>query len=163
MDIRLALFNKYDNAVCISVHQNQFTDPAYSGAQMFYSDNVKRSGTLAQCLQNAFVTQLQPDNAREIKQCGKELYLCYFSENPTVMVECGFLSNPDEAALLEANPDVILICDEVGCGVVPVEPAQRARREAVGRLCCRLAERAERVERIFCGLPMVLKGEGPWN
>ena len=58
---------------------------------------------------------------------------------------------------------VILICDEVGCGVVPVEPAQRARREAVGRLCCRLAERAERVERIFCGLPMVLKGEGPWN
>ena len=69
----------------------------------------------------------------------------------------------DEAALLEANPDVILICDEVGCGVVPVEPAQRARREAVGRLRCRLAERAERVERIFCGLPMVLKGEGPWN
>ena len=69
----------------------------------------------------------------------------------------------DEAALLEANPDVILICDEVGCGVVPVEPAQRAHREAVGRRCCRLAERAERVERIFCGLPMVLKGEGPWN
>ena len=69
----------------------------------------------------------------------------------------------DEAALLEANPDVILICDEGGCGVVPVEPAQRARREAVGRLCCRLAERAERVERILCGLPMVLKGEGPWN
>ena len=59
MDNRLALFNQYDNAVCISVHQNQFTDPAYSGAQMFYSDNVKRSGTLAQCLQNAFVTQLQ--------------------------------------------------------------------------------------------------------
>lgn len=47
MDNRLALFNQYDNAVCISVHQNQFTDPAYSGAQMFYSDNVKRSGTLA--------------------------------------------------------------------------------------------------------------------
>ena len=35
----------------------------------------------------------------------------------------------DEAALLEANPDVILICDEVGCGVVPVEPAQRAHRD----------------------------------
>ena len=69
----------------------------------------------------------------------------------------------DEAGLLSANPEVILICDEVGCGVVPVDPAQRARREAVGRLCCRLAARAARVERIFCGLPMVLKGEGPWN
>jgi dipeptidase D len=57
----------------------------------------------------------------------------------------------------------VVVCREVGCGVVPVEPAQRTRREAVGRLCCRLAARAERVERIFCGLPMVLKGEGPWN
>ena len=69
----------------------------------------------------------------------------------------------DEEALLAANPDVICICAEVGCGVVPVDPAQRAWREQVGRLCCRLARRAERVERIFCGLPMVLKGEGPWN
>ena len=103
MDNRLALFNKNTNAICISIHQNQFTDPAYSGAQMFYSDNVKGSGALAQALQNAFVTQLQPDNAREIKQCGKELYLCYFSENPTVMAECGFLSNPEEAALLESE------------------------------------------------------------
>lgn len=69
----------------------------------------------------------------------------------------------DLDGLLEVNPEVIVLCDEVGCGVVPVEPAQRTRREAVGRLCCRLAARAERVERIFCGLPMVLKGEGPWN
>ena len=69
----------------------------------------------------------------------------------------------DEEALLSANPEVILLCREVGCGVVPVDPEQRARREAVGRLCCRLAARAERVERIFCGLPMVLKGEGSWN
>ncbi len=70
----------------------------------------------------------------------------------------------DEEALLAVNPDIILICDEVGCGVVPIDPAQRTWREAVGRLCCRLAKRAERVERIFCGLPMTLKGEtSPWN
>jgi len=70
---------------------------------MFYSDNVSGSGELAQTLQKAFVQQLQPENTREIKQCGKELYLCYFSENPTVMAECGFLSNPEEAALLETE------------------------------------------------------------
>ena len=70
----------------------------------------------------------------------------------------------DEEELLSANPGVILICDEVGCGVVPVDPAQRAWREQVGRLCCRLAKRAERVERIFCGLPMTLKGDSStWN
>lgn len=69
----------------------------------------------------------------------------------------------DEEELLTANPNLILICDEVGCGVVPIAPDQRAWREDVGRLCCRLAKRAERVERIFCGLPMPLKGDKPWN
>lgn len=100
MDNRLKIFNSSDNAICISIHQNQFTDPKYSGAQMFYSDSHPASGTLAQTIQNQFVSFLQPENTREIKLCGKELFLCYYSENPTVMVECGFLSNPDEAALL---------------------------------------------------------------
>jgi len=100
MDNRLEIFNKYDNAICLSIHQNQFIDAKYSGAQMFYSDNHDGSQSLAMALQSSFVKNLQPDNQREIKLCGKELFLCYFSENPTVMVECGFLSNPDEAELL---------------------------------------------------------------
>lgn len=101
MDNRLALFNKYDNAICISIHQNLFTDSKYSGAQMFYSDTNSKSETLANIMQNKFVEYLQPDNAREIKLCGKELFLCYFSKNPTVMAECGFLSNPEEAEKLK--------------------------------------------------------------
>lgn len=100
MDNRLELFNKYDNAICISIHQNQFTDPRYSGAQMFYSESNRRNESLARSIQGRFVQFLQPDNTREIKQCGKELFLCYYSKNPTVMVECGFLSNPEEASLL---------------------------------------------------------------
>ena len=103
MDNRLALFNSEQNAVCISIHQNQFTDPIYSGAQMFYSASNKRNEALAQSLQSSFAELLQPDNTREIKQCGKELFLCYYSENPTVMAECGFLSNPEEAALLNTE------------------------------------------------------------
>ena len=100
MDNRLAIFNEHSNAVCLSIHQNQFTDPKYSGAQMFYAPTNKESEKLAQKLQNSFHTRIQPDNDREIKQCGKELFLCYFCKNPTVMVECGFLSNPEEAAKL---------------------------------------------------------------
>ena len=103
MDNRLALFNKYDNAVCISIHQNQFTDPVYHGAQMFYSASDRRSEDLATSIQTSFAKLLQPENKREIKLCGKELFLCYYSENPTVMVECGFLSNPEEAALLNTE------------------------------------------------------------
>lgn len=58
-----------------------------------------------------------------------------------------------------AHPAAIYICDEVGCGVVPIDPGQRTWREAVGRCCCALAKEAERVERVFCGLPLVLKGK----
>ncbi len=102
MNNRLALFNKYPNAICLSIHQNQFTDPKYSGAQMFYSEN-NNSQFLAQTIQDKFVEYLQPDNKREIKPCGEELFLCYYSKNPTVMVECGFLSNVEEANKLKTG------------------------------------------------------------
>ena len=69
---------------------------------------------------------------------------------------------PDLTALadaLAARP--VVIATEVGGGVVPVDPAQRAAREAAGRLSCLLAERAETVVRVCCGIPQLLKGEWP--
>ena len=64
---------------------------------MFYSPTNPSSEALARSLRGSFRELLQPDNEREIKQCGKELFLCYYSENPTVM------SNPEEAALLNTD------------------------------------------------------------
>ena len=52
----------------------------------------------------------------------------------------------------------VVIATEVGGGVVPMDPRQRADREAAGRLACLLADRAETVVRVFCGLPILLKG-----
>lgn len=52
-----------------------------------------------------------------------------------------------------------VVCEEVGCGVVPIDAFERRWREEVGRACQALAAHAERVERICCGIPMVLKGE----
>lgn len=103
MDNRLALFNKYPNSVCISIHQNKFVDSKYSGAQMFYSETNPLNEELARIMQKKFVENLQPENTREIKKCEKELFLCYFCDNPTVMIECGFLSNPEEAAKLTSE------------------------------------------------------------
>ncbi len=103
MENRLGIFNSHDNAVCVSIHQNNFTDEKYSGAQMFYYEGDAENERFARIMQQQFVNNLQPDNNREIKPCGDSLYLCRYSENPTVMVECGFLSNPDEAALLSDN------------------------------------------------------------
>ena len=55
----------------------------------------------------------------------------------------------------------VVIATEVGGGVVPVSPEERTAREAAGRLNCLLARQAETVARVFCGIPMVLKGELP--
>ncbi len=65
----------------------------------------------------------------------------------------------DLAALAEELSQYeVVIATEVGGGVVPVDAGERAGREAAGRLSCLLAQRAERVVRVFCGLPVVLKG-----
>ncbi len=55
----------------------------------------------------------------------------------------------------------IVIASEIGGGVVPIDPEERAAREAAGRLACLLAVQAETVVRVVCGLPQVLKGELP--
>ena len=55
----------------------------------------------------------------------------------------------------------VVIATEVGCGVVPIDPAERRWREEAGRLSCLLAERADTVIRVCCGIPQLLKGEWP--
>ncbi len=67
---------------------------------------------------------------------------------------------PDIDALAdELSAHEVVIATEVGGGVVPTDPAERAAREAAGRLACLLAARAACVIRVFCGLPMILKGD----
>ena len=56
-----------------------------------------------------------------------------------------------------------VICDEVGSGVVPVDRFEREWREVVGRICCEIAKEADAVVRVFCGIPMVLKGDAAWK
>ena len=55
------------------------------------------------------------------------------------------------------NKNIILICDEVGSGIVPIEREDRVYREAVGRLLCEAVKKSERVERIICGIGQCLK------
>lgn len=65
----------------------------------------------------------------------------------------------DEQALLAAlYQKEVVICDEVGCGIVPVDAGERAWRERVGRLCCALARKADKVVRVQCGIGVVIKG-----
>lgn len=59
--------------------------------------------------------------------------------------------------LLKIKPTIIVISDEVGNGVVPVEPLEREYRERLGRILCTLAQRADRMERILCGMGQRIK------
>lgn len=97
---RMLLIEKYPDAIFISIHQNKFTKSSSNGAQMFYSPNNPDSEELAQAMQDTVRELIQPDNSRQIKKAGKEIYLLYHSKIPSIMVECGFLSNPSECEKL---------------------------------------------------------------
>ena len=59
--------------------------------------------------------------------------------------------------LISCNPDVVLVSDEVGYGVVPIDAFDRAYREAVGRICTKLAAYSSDVTRVVCGIGTVIK------
>lgn len=101
---RMALMEKTENAIFVSIHQNHYSSSQYSGAQVFYSGNFsEQSSVLAQNIQESIVYYLQPGNTRQIKPCGTSVYLIYNAVKPAVLVECGFLSNYEEAENLKTK------------------------------------------------------------
>lgn len=96
---RLEQIEKSPCLCSISIHQNIFGGNAL-GAQVFYGGNNPESKSLAESIQSGISEMLQPENKRVIKQAGKDIYILYHSEKPSVLVECGFISNNEEAALL---------------------------------------------------------------
>lgn len=59
--------------------------------------------------------------------------------------------------LEKQNPGIVLVTNELGYGVVPIDKFDRAYREKTGRVCCQVAKRAEEVHRVVCGIGMVIK------
>ncbi len=99
---RVALINSTDHALLISVHQNHFTDPRYSGAQVFYTpgDISRQWGEETQKLLRR---ALDPSNGREARPVPDTAYLFRHISCPAILVECGFLSNGQEASLLATD------------------------------------------------------------
>ena len=99
---RVQTVEETDNAVLVSIHQNTFSDSRYSGAQVFYSP-TETSRELADTLQKAFAATLNPGSSRQCKK-SDGIYLMQHITCPGILVECGFLSNPEEEAMLR-NPE----------------------------------------------------------
>ncbi len=100
---RAAIMEEYENCFYVSIHQNKYEDSRIWGAQTFYSPNDEASKTLAQFIQTSIATELQPDNKRLIKESGTSIYVLYNATKPAVMVECGFISNPNELSQLKTE------------------------------------------------------------
>lgn len=98
---RVRMVNETENALLVSIHQNQFSDSRYSGAQVFYA-NTDGSRELAQQLQAELVAALNPGSSRKCKQ-SSGVYLMDNIRCTGVLVECGFLSNPQEEARLRSS------------------------------------------------------------
>lgn len=97
---RAYLVEEAEDATLVSIHQNSFPRPQYHGAQVFYAP-TDGSQSLAVRIQNTIHQCLQPDNTREAKPIEKTVYLMNHVTCPAVLVECGFLSNPQEEKALQ--------------------------------------------------------------
>jgi len=101
MSNRVALINETNPDLLISIHQNSFTDSAVRGPQVFYYGNSEKSQAFALILQEE-LKAINPKYSREAKQ-GNDYYILHKSICPGVIVECGFLSCPEETALLTSK------------------------------------------------------------
>ena len=98
---RVRLINETSNAFLISIHQNTYLDGKYWGLQVFYP-GTDGSKDFAEKLQTQFKESLMPENNRKIKRANG-IYLMEHINCPGVLIECGFLSNPREEALLRSE------------------------------------------------------------
>ncbi|MGI6010756.1 MAG: N-acetylmuramoyl-L-alanine amidase [Ruminococcus sp.] len=100
----------------VSIHQNSYSDESVKGPQVFYYQNSDSGRELAETLQEALVSRLAPESSREAR--GNETYyMLRKTKTPVVIVECGFLSNPEEAGRLCEEKYQEQIADAVCEGV----------------------------------------------
>lgn len=118
---RMDYINSVPNSILISIHQNHFENEAEWGTQVWYSPNDEISPTLADKILQSVKKNIQPENKRENKVSDNSYYILYKAQKPSVMVECGFVSNENENKRLQdkeyqrdmAYSILVGICEDV--------------------------------------------------
>ena len=100
MQRRIAFLEKASPVLTVSIHQNSYSDPAVRGPQVFYYESSQEGKSLAQSVQESMNQKLLPKRPRQVKG-NTSYYLLKRSKGTLVIVECGFLTNPEEAVLLQ--------------------------------------------------------------
>ena len=100
---RKKIAEQYENAIFISIHQNSCSKPQYSGFQTYYSPNGIDSLRLASCVEEWVSLSYDGISIRPSKKADSSIYLLNELYCPAILIECGFISNPNECALLCTN------------------------------------------------------------
>ena len=95
---RVDLINKTQPILTLCIHQNSYTSPDIFGAQVFYHTKTEEAIDVAALVQESLLS-IDPNNKREIKK-NDTYYMLKYTDVPTIIVECGFLTNPEEAKKL---------------------------------------------------------------
>lgn len=110
---RAALINSTPNGILISIHQNKYTSASPSGAQVLYAVN-SGSDLLGESIQEALKTIIGEENVRQMTQVSPDIYLMKQISCPAVLIECGFLSNTEDEALLITEEYQL----KLACGII---------------------------------------------
>ena len=102
MKNRVEIANNSNAEIFVSIHMNKLPQTQYSGWQTFYKNSDETSKLLAENIQSSLNQFIKKENSRTIKSISK-IYLTEHVEIPLALVECGFLSNPEENALLQTD------------------------------------------------------------
>ena len=102
MHNRCEIITKAMPVFTVSIHQNSYPEEYVKGAQVFYYGQSKEGEALAKKIQSSLVSYLDPENHR-VEKANESYYLLKKTPTPTVIVECGFLSNSEEAELLNTE------------------------------------------------------------
>ena len=105
------------NTLFVSIHMNSFSEAKYSGTHVYYSLNNEMSYGLAMSVQGKIREELQPGNNR-VPKPGEGMYLMENLENPALLIECGFLTNPDECEKLSEKEYQKQLSFLICCGII---------------------------------------------
>lgn len=99
---RVKIIESVENPVLISIHQNTYIQSRFHGAQVFYA-NGDLSLPLAQLLQDTIKQYIDPSNERKPAKISDNVYIMNHISCKAILLECGFISNPQEDILLQTS------------------------------------------------------------
>ena len=115
MQARVKMINETKPVLTVSIHQNSYEDPDIHGAQVFYYSHSREGEAVAKILQES-LQEIDPENHRRAK-ANETYYLLRRTKVPTVIVECGFLTNPEEAEKLSGEEYQEQVAEAVAKGI----------------------------------------------